>query len=70
MGFRERLYSNVSSRQKRIAGGVVIAIWIAAGIAAGPGNFWAFMAFSTVFVLAAVALALVASSGSGASDAR
>jgi hypothetical protein len=69
MGFRDRLYSTVSSRQKRIAGGVVIAIWSAAGIAAGPGNFWAFMAFSTIFVVAAVVLALTGSHSSGSSDA-
>jgi hypothetical protein len=62
---RKHLYGKVTPLQKWIGGVLVAAIWIAAGMVAGPGNFWPFLGFSAFFIIAIVILALF-----GSSDAR
>jgi hypothetical protein len=67
MGGWSNVYNKATSRQKWRAGIFCALVWVAAGIKAGPGNFWEFMIFSVFFLIAAVFLIFAGSHGSDAS---
>jgi hypothetical protein len=59
---RKHLYGKATRTQKWAGGVLGAAIWIEAGVVAGPGNFWAFLGFSALFMIVLVILMLFGSS--------